>query len=118
MVMTLLITELLAGKELHDLIMARKSCCEMKAISSEDDVEWSITQAYYANLGGYVLEFQNMHRSEQQTRQKSDEKVGDPIHHDVSANAALDLVVAAERIFKTQNQGLTTTANGFKIFFS
>jgi hypothetical protein len=57
MIGTLLIPELLAGKEFQDLIMARKSCREMASFASEDRVEWNIIQAHCANLGGYVLEF-------------------------------------------------------------
>lgn len=112
--MTLLIPELLAGKEFQDWTMARKSCRDMKSFASEDDVEWSIFQAYYANLGGYVLEFQNQHESEEKIHRKSCDKAKSPMEHNANQHSTEEIVVAAERIFRTHNQGWPATSNSFR----
>jgi hypothetical protein len=117
MILTLLIPELLAGKELQDLIMARKSCREMKSFASEDEIEWSIYQAYYANLGGYVLEFQNQHRSEEQTHDQSCEKVENLVQDDAKQDPAAHIAVVAQRLFKTQNPESSPFSNMFTTLF-
>jgi hypothetical protein len=116
-ILTLLVPELLAGKELQDLLMARESCRAMKSFADEDGIEWSITQAYYANLGGYVLEFQNRDQREEQRQQNSCEKAGNLVNNDPHQNAATHILAAAERIFRTQNQGSRAFSNGIKTLF-
>lgn len=117
MILTLLIPELLAGKELQDLVMARESCRAMKSFADEDGIEWSITQAYYANLGGYVLEFQNGDQREEQRQQNSCEKAGNLVNNDPHQNAATHIFASAERIFRTQNQRARALSNGIKTLF-
>jgi hypothetical protein len=117
MISTLLIPELLAGKEFQDLIMARKSCREMESFASEDGVEWNIIQAHYANLGGYVLEFQRGFPCEAEACQPTEKGEGQLKQQTASQEPTVPLAVAAERIFGTQNQGSAAHVNNFKVFF-
>lgn len=49
--------ELLIGKALEDWISARTSKEEMEDFANEDKVKWTVTHAFYANLGGFIFEF-------------------------------------------------------------
>jgi hypothetical protein len=55
MVITLIAPEFLAGKAFQDFMMARKSRHQMRKFVDIDSVTWSLTHAYYANMGGFIL---------------------------------------------------------------
>jgi hypothetical protein len=55
MLTTLILPELLVGLAFQDMMIARKSCRAMKDFASADGVEWTMTHAFYANMGGFVL---------------------------------------------------------------
>lgn len=54
---TILAPELLIGKALADWISARTSKEEMEDFANEDEVKWTVTHAFYANLGGFIVKF-------------------------------------------------------------
>lgn len=54
MIFAVLLPEFPVGKAIQDLAMARKSCKEMARFAQDDDVEWTLTHAFYANMGGFV----------------------------------------------------------------
>jgi len=104
-IVTLLIPELLVGKELQDFVMARKSYREMKSLAIEDGVEWGVVQAYYANLGGFVLELlvhaENEENISQTAKGKDLETQQGPPQH-------TDPMVVARDTFATNLQGWKT----------
>lgn len=55
MVITLMVPELLVGLEFQNLILACRYCKEIKTCAAEDQVEWSLTHTFLANMGGFVL---------------------------------------------------------------
>jgi len=55
MAWSLILPELLVGLEFQNLMMALKSVEEMREFSAEDGVEWTLTHAFFANMGGFVL---------------------------------------------------------------
>lgn len=55
MLVTLIVPEFLVGRAFQDFIMARKSCHQMKEFAERDGIQWTLTHAYYANMGGFVL---------------------------------------------------------------
>jgi hypothetical protein len=57
MIGTIIAPELLLGKALGDLMSARESRDQMKTYAEKDKVEWSLTHAFYANMGGFVIQF-------------------------------------------------------------
>jgi hypothetical protein len=114
---TLLIPELISAKAFQDLIMARTSCHAMKFLASEDGVEWKIIQAHYANLGGYVLEFPIHYPCEIETCQPSEGGKLQPKQQIARQETTGSLIVAAERILGTQNQGPAAFSNAFKACF-
>lgn len=57
MLITVMGPELILGKAWVDLRAAAYSCKKMKAFAAEDEVEWTKAHAYYANMGGFVIEF-------------------------------------------------------------
>ncbi|KAE8444555.1 hypothetical protein EG329_014479 [Mollisiaceae sp. DMI_Dod_QoI] len=57
MAVTLVAPELLTGKALVDLISAKSSKQDMKALAQLDGVEWDLTHGFFANMGGFVVLF-------------------------------------------------------------
>lgn len=57
MLATLLAPEILAGKALVDWISARTSREEMDGFALKDNVEWTVTHAFFANMGGFIVQF-------------------------------------------------------------
>lgn len=55
MLVTLIVPEFLVGRAFQDWMMAKKSLSQMKDFAEEDDVKWTLTHAYYANMGGFIL---------------------------------------------------------------
>ncbi|MCJ1384098.1 hypothetical protein MMC17_007214 [Xylographa soralifera] len=57
MVLTVIAPECLLGKALIDMLSASHSCDVMRAFAEKDKIEWTITHAYFANIGGFGLLF-------------------------------------------------------------
>ena len=112
----LVIPELLTAKSVQDWMMARKSVREMRGFATEDGVEWTITQAYYAHLGGYVFEFET-HFRDADVACQSGEKDLERAQHIAEATHVVNLAVAAEVIFMTENQGGKAFSNALKTCF-
>lgn len=55
--------------------MARKSCQQMKDFVERDSIQWTLTHAYYANMGGFVL---RVHLSSE-SKPADNETTHDPI---------------------------------------
>lgn len=56
MAVAVLLPEFLLGKALQDVIMAKKSEKEMKEFAEIDGVPWTAAHAFFANMGGFVME--------------------------------------------------------------
>jgi hypothetical protein len=52
--------ELLLGKAMVDLLSVLHSENEMKELANIDEVDWTITHAYFANMDGFSLHFSNV----------------------------------------------------------
>lgn len=59
MLLTLLIPEYLLSKAFSDLISARRCLSDYRHIAEIDDVEWSIAHTCLANMGGFIIRFQD-----------------------------------------------------------
>jgi hypothetical protein len=59
MLVTLIVPEFLVGKALQDLMMARKSLDQMRKFVEMDGTTWTLTHAFYANMGGFVLKIES-----------------------------------------------------------
>jgi hypothetical protein len=57
MAVMVLAPECLLGKALVDLLSATFSAEVMKAWVERDGIEWTLTHAYFANMGGFALKF-------------------------------------------------------------
>jgi hypothetical protein len=55
MLVTIIAPEYILGKSLADLYAAYQSKKEMQTYAIEDGVEWGLTQAFFANMGGFIL---------------------------------------------------------------
>ena len=55
MACSLILPELLVGLEFQNLMMASKSVEEMREYSQKDGVKWTLTHAFFANMGGFVV---------------------------------------------------------------
>ncbi|KAH9203145.1 hypothetical protein DL95DRAFT_321991 [Leptodontidium sp. 2 PMI_412] len=55
MLLMVLAPELLLGKALVDLLSALHSEKDMKDLADQDGAKWTITHAYFANMGGFYL---------------------------------------------------------------
>jgi hypothetical protein len=58
MLATLIFPEFLAGKAFHDLLWARKYYYHMKELAERDNVSWTLTHVFFADMGGFVIEVQ------------------------------------------------------------
>ena len=61
MMLALVMPEVMEGMVLVDYLSARASEQEMQKWASQDGTEWSLTHAFYANLGGFVVRFPSSH---------------------------------------------------------
>src|SRR5436190_11355499 len=57
MIVTAVAPEVLIGTAAVELVSARASAREMEKLASKDSVPWSVTHAYFANMGGFVIRF-------------------------------------------------------------
>lgn len=58
MIATILMPEILVGKALDEFLSARAPFNnELARLAMDDGTEWGLTHAYFANLGGFVLDF-------------------------------------------------------------
>ncbi|MCJ1263857.1 hypothetical protein MMC22_003727 [Lobaria immixta] len=58
MILSILMPELLLGKALDEFLSARHSCNKSLAkFAIDDGTEWGLTHSYFANMGGFVLDF-------------------------------------------------------------
>lgn len=57
MLITIIGPEIILGKAIVDLWAASYNKTRMKGFAEEDGVEWSLTHAFFANMGGFVVEF-------------------------------------------------------------
>jgi hypothetical protein len=64
MLVTLIVPEFLVGRAIQDFMMARKSCRQMREFAEPDGVKWTLIHAYYANMGGFILEVDSSPASE------------------------------------------------------
>ena len=55
MLITIVAPEYIFGKALADLYAAVESKRKMQIFAKEDGVEWGLTHAFFANMGGFVL---------------------------------------------------------------
>jgi hypothetical protein len=55
MFVTIIAPEYILGKAVADLYAAYQSKKEMQKYAIKDGVEWGLTQAFFANMGGFVL---------------------------------------------------------------
>jgi hypothetical protein len=55
MLVTIIAPEYILGKSLADLYAAYQSKKEMQRYAIKDGVEWGLTQAFFANMGGFIL---------------------------------------------------------------
>ncbi|KAH0536554.1 hypothetical protein FGG08_006584 [Glutinoglossum americanum] len=60
MIITLILPELLVGLAFQNLMKAIESCRLMKPYAREDGVEWTLTHAFFANMGGFVLKVKSL----------------------------------------------------------
>ena len=85
MLATLIFPELLVGLAFQDLMIALRSCRMMEDFTSADGVEWTMTHAFYANMGGFVL---NVRFSPAPSIDSSQETNPVPVPVDSSGNGA------------------------------
>ena len=55
MIFSLIFPEVLVGQEFQEWVLAQRSYEDLKEQSTIDDSEWSLTHAFFANMGGFVL---------------------------------------------------------------
>ncbi|KAF5585160.1 hypothetical protein FPCIR_8428 [Fusarium pseudocircinatum] len=57
MLVTIILPEFLVGKSMADYVAARRSarCTVMQQRAQDAGIEWTMTHAFYANMGGFIL---------------------------------------------------------------
>jgi hypothetical protein len=56
MVITTVAPEVVIGMACYDYLSAKKNLRDLEGFASEDDVPWTLTHSYYANIGGFVVQ--------------------------------------------------------------
>jgi hypothetical protein len=56
MLLTFIMPEFLVGKALQDFMRARNFCREVQEFCGEDEVSWTMTHSFYADMGGFVYQ--------------------------------------------------------------
>lgn len=54
MLTTIFAPEYILGKAVGDFVVARRLKERMKDLASDDEVEWSLTHGFFANMGGFT----------------------------------------------------------------
>jgi hypothetical protein len=85
MLTTLILPELLVGLAFQDMMIAWRSCRMMEDFTSADGVEWTMTHAFYANMGGFIL---NVRSSPARPIDHSQETNPVPVPIDSSGNGS------------------------------
>ena len=67
MVITTIAPEVVIGMACYDYLSAKKILRDLEGFASEDDVPWTITHSYYANIGGFVIESRPLEGSHTET---------------------------------------------------
>ncbi|KAL7789775.1 hypothetical protein V8C37DRAFT_417714 [Trichoderma ceciliae] len=55
MIITVIAPEVIISAAFFDLLAAHHNCERLKAYAKEDDITWSLSHSYYANMGGFVI---------------------------------------------------------------
>jgi hypothetical protein len=56
MVITTIAPEVVIGMACYDYLSAKKNLRDLEGFASEDDVPWTLTHSYFANIGGFVIQ--------------------------------------------------------------
>ena len=56
MMVTMIAPELVIGQACYELLAAKTILRDLQLFASEDDVPWTLTHSYYANMGGFVIQ--------------------------------------------------------------
>jgi hypothetical protein len=58
MMITVLLPEFLIARAAYELTLAKQSVVEMSRIATKEgmEIEWTLTHAFYANMGGFVVQ--------------------------------------------------------------
>jgi hypothetical protein len=83
MALTLLAPEVIFGFALSALWSARSNNTTLKRLASKDGVDWSIAHSFYADMGGFVLEF-----GEVPSRDTAETINGSPHHNEAQSTEA------------------------------
>jgi len=95
MILTLLIPELLAGKELQDLIMARRSCRGMDPSQAKMRLNRVSIKHITQILGGMFLSSKISIRAKSKHTTSHVKKVENPVQHDAKQYPAARIAVVA-----------------------
>lgn len=71
MAITLMAPEFIIGKACESLWSARKYTTQLSRLAQEDGVHWTIAHTFYAEMGGFILEFDGIDTGEE-TEQRDD----------------------------------------------
>lgn len=56
MMITMIAPEVVMGMACYDYLSAKKYLRDLEGYASEDNVPWTLTHSYYANIGGFVIQ--------------------------------------------------------------
>jgi hypothetical protein len=56
MMLTMIAPEIVIGMACYDLTAAKRILHKLQSFASEDNVPWTLTHSYYANMGGFVIQ--------------------------------------------------------------
>ncbi|KAH8784742.1 hypothetical protein BGZ57DRAFT_940473 [Hyaloscypha finlandica] len=56
MVITMIAPEVVIGMACYDYLSAKKNLQDLEGFALEDDVPWTLTHSYFANIGGFVIQ--------------------------------------------------------------
>ena len=56
MVSTIIAPEVVIGQACYERLAAKKILRDLQSFASEDNVPWTLTHSYYANMGGFVIQ--------------------------------------------------------------
>jgi hypothetical protein len=99
MLVVLFAPEVLLGAALGDFISAEASRRDMKAYASEDGVPWTLSHGFLANMGGFVVNFDNPDNAPGTPRSQPRPQSGG------SGRASLSTQVLRPELILTQSDG-------------